>query len=705
MNNRTEPATASGKNRVALYRFLAVAVLLAIHFVTRYQVGKDIPLNSRGDGMFSSDYQVAVNLAAGRGFYQVMLPDEPEAVPIREFESLQRAEITPAELQAYLDQPWSQPIHLDHGTKTAGVPLYTSRPLELRLAAHLWKWFGMRWSVIFTFYELVSTGVAFLIFLIGRKAGGFWCGLVAIILYTLSPLESVWVVRSLRDINPLWFATLGCAAVYCLAGSFRNRWLNLASFFAAGAVALVGYGWRLDSLLLPPLLLMLLVVKDLMERSNWRTAAAHAALFGLGVLSCYGFILALRPPIEAESPGIAYHIAFYGNSERTNLAGLENSLKIYRCDLDTLIAVRYYGTALDMPGHGQPVASPAYAVASRAMYFRSLSFNAYHWIAGFPRFIFQAMRGISLRDLPMDRDWFPPVPPQVKSLLDFTSFLLPIAALLGIAAVFFWGKLSPVTLGMTALLMVYTAILFVVLPEHQHSGMLVLPICILGGFGVVSIFSSEFRQWHWGMGLKALLSIAGVWGIACVGGYFWSVHERDAQIAEIRRVAANAVADPSIQLQAQTMSVLSTPNSSLDRVGYLLEIETGPNPGVLNFKNVRSIRVKKAQDGRVYESEHRLFPNRRQYFFFSAYQGRLVNHYLYESTVEVHGDSRIISAKRADLTNWRDLEVSTVFYDGERSPGSPVVGHPSEISLYGLPAGYTPAGYPPVGYDSVFYER
>jgi len=699
MNNSSEPAAAPSNKRFALYRFLAIAVLLTIHFLTRYQVGHDIPLNTRGDGMFSSDYQVAVNLAAGRGFYQVMLPDEPEAVPIHEFESLQRAEITPAELQAYLNQPWSQPINLDHGTKTAGVPLYTSRPLELRLAGHLWKWFGLRWSVIFTFYELVSTAAAFLIFLIGRKAAGFWCGLLAMILYTLSPLESVWVVRSLRDINPLWFATLGCAAVYCLAGSFRNRWLDLASYFAAGAAALLGYGWRLDSLLLPPLLLILLIVKDLMERSDWRNISAHAALFGLGVLSCYGFILALRPPGEAEGPGIAYHIAFYGNSERTNLAGLENSLKIYRCDLDTLIAVRYYGTALDIPGHGQGVASPAYAAASRAMYIRSLSFNAYHWIAGFPHFIYQAMRGISLRDLPMDRDWFPPVPRPVKSLLGFTSILLPIAALLGIAAVFFWGKLSPVTLGMVALLMVYTAILFAVLPEHQHSGMLVLPISVLGGFGVVSIFSSEFRQWHWGMGFKALILIAGVWGIACVDGYFWSLHERDRQIAEIRLAAANAVDDPSIRLQPQSMSVLSTPDSSLDRAGYLLEIETGPNPGPLNCKHVRSIRVKKAQDGRVYESEHRLFPNRRQYFFFTAYQGRLVNHYLYESTVEVHGDARIISAKRADLTNWRDLEVSTVFYDGERSPGSPVVGHPSEISLYALPVGYTPVGYPPVGYE------
>jgi hypothetical protein len=34
--------------------------------------------------------------------------------------------------------------------------------------------------------------------------------------------------------------------------------------------------------------------------------------------------------------------------------------------------------------------------------------------------------------------------------------------------------------------------------------------------------------------------------------------------------------------------------------------------------------------------------------------------------------------------------VSTVFYDGERTPGSPVVGHPSEVTIYALPDGYEP---------------
>jgi hypothetical protein len=278
----------------------------------------------------------------------------------------------------------------------------------------------------------------------------------------------------------------------------------------------------------------------------------------------------------------------------------------------------------------------------------------------------------------------------LQSLLNLASFLLPASALLGIAAVFFWGQISPITTGMVALLAVYGALLFAVLPEHQHSGMLVLPICILGGFGIASLLSSSYRHSHWREGLTVLSLIVGVWGIACAGGYFWSLRQRDGQIAAIRRVTVNAVVDPSIELHGQSMSVLSGPDSSLDRAGYLLEIETGANPGPLDCKHIRSIRMGTNQDGRVYETEHRLFPNRSQFFFFSAYQGRLVGSYQYKSTVDVHGDARIISARRADLSSWRDLEVSTVFYDGERSPGSPVVGHPSEVTIYALPAGYEP---------------
>jgi hypothetical protein len=38
---------------------------------------------------------------------------------------------------------------------------------------------------------------------------------------------------------------------------------------------------------------------------------------------------------------------------------------------------------------------------------------------------------------------------------------------------------------------------------------------------------------------------------------------------------------------------------------------------------------------------------------------------------------------RADLSQWKGLEVSTVFYDGERVAGSPSIGHASSLTIFG----------------------
>jgi hypothetical protein len=284
----------------------------------------------------------------------------------------------------------------------------------------------------------------------------------------------------------------------------------------------------------------------------------------------------------------------------------------------------------------------------------------------------------------MDRDLLPITRPWVKSFFEAASVVLPGLALLGVAAVFFWARLSPVATGMVALMAIYNVVLFAVLPEHHHSGILVLPMCILGAYGIVSSVSSAYRSPHWKIGSMALLGIAAVWGVACAGGYFWSLHQRAEQIAAIRRITADAVIDPTVQLQPQSMSVTRDSNSSPDRAGYLLEIETGATPGALRCHFTRAVQRGWQKVGWTYESEHRLQPGRRQFFFFSSFEGRLVEPYEYATTVKVDGDARIVSVRRADLSNWKDVQVSTVFYDGEHSPGSPVVGHPSEKAIYAL---------------------
>jgi hypothetical protein len=680
----------SYKNRAA--RIWTIVAIAALHFLIRHTADGAIPLAERAGGMFGGDYRVALNLMSGRGFRQSLCPDAPEAVPVREFTSFLRPELTRAELDAYLRQPWSRPINYDFRTHRADVPIpdvdraqinefYTMRVLDLRVAAILWRWFGIRWSVFFTFYQLVSTGTGVLLFLIVKRFVGFWAGVLAFLFYTVSPLEIEWTIRGVRDISPLWFAIIALAALFCLAGRFKSGAKNSASYLVAGAISLIGYGWRIDAIMLPAIMLVLLAIDGMVRRKRYRDVFAQMAWFSCGALLCLGLIRSLTPQ-GGMNPQNGFHIAYYGNSERTNLSGLENSLKIFRCDINTQIAARYHADANGIPGGGVPYLSPAYGAACRAMYLKAISFDAWHWISGFPRFLFRAMRGTALKDLPADREFYPPPtawPKWMQTLRLLVagpiSDLTPYLVILGLLGVLFWIPVSALSTGMTVLFVLYGVILFAVLPEGPHAGLLVIPMCVLAALGT-STFSRKRRHLRWRTGSIVLLTIATIWGLGCGAGYFWSLRQRDAQVAAIRLLTSNGALDPAAQIQPQLFRVRRG-HSSPDPAGYLIEIETGDAPGILHCRYLR--------DGiglRVYQSDHRLHPNRKQFFFFTSYLGAREGSAEYDTTVVLERDARIVSARRSDLAGWKGLEASTVFYDGERTPGSPIVGYPSEVTNY-----------------------
>jgi hypothetical protein len=102
-----------------------------------------------------------------------------------------------------------------------------------------------------------------------------------------------------------------------------------------------------------------------------------------------------------------------------------------------------------------------------------------------------------------------------------------------------------------------------------------------------------------------------------------------------------------------------------------------------------------------YHTRHQLHPNRVQYFFVTSflppdysknltacptlagYYGT-VNHSHF-CMVTLDGDAEILSAVRVDMSTWTRLSVSTVFYDGEQSPGSPWVDSVPSAELWFCP--------------------
>jgi len=678
------------------WRVAGVMMLLICHFMTRYAAERAIPLSLRNENMYSYEYFVSLNLLAGRGCYLSVLPDTPEAIRVREFIWLRRPALTREELNAYVRQSAGRVIHFDAHTHLPDVPIpevdrpymngmtYTGRVLDLYLTALLWKLFGIRWDVLFTFYQLVSTATALLVFVIARKAAGYWAGVFALMLYMAAPIENQWTVRAIRDITPLWFSILAFAALFCFAGRFRSRALNLASYGVAGFAAALGCGWRLDSFVIAPIMIVVLMADGLARRAKLPALARDAMIFCCGMFLCLGFIRALSPGAR-QNPGTGFHVAYYGNAARSDLFGLENSLNIYFCDINTRVAAFYYADANALPDGGSPFLSPAYASACRAMYLRAFRFDAWHWVVGFPGFMFRALRATAIKDLPVNRDYYVAKPvwpkwilPLRRLLLEPLAAILPLLVLLGIAAVCFWTPFSMVSASQVFFILTYSAILFAVLPMYKNSGMLVLPMCLLGAIGVTSLIDRSKNKPHWRGGAVMLLSVTVVWLAAAGFAYFWSLHERTQQILDIRRAVAHAEADPAASVFPHLFQVRRPAGAKPDRAGYLLEIEAGAHPGALSFRQRRE-----GSETRFYESEHALHPNRRQFFFFTAYQGALDHVQQYTATVVVDGDARLTSALRADLSRWKGLEVSTVFYDGERVAGSPSIGHASSLTIFG----------------------
>ncbi len=152
--------------------------------------------------------------------------------------------------------------------------------------------------------------------------------------------------------------------------------------------------------------------------------------------------------------------------------------------------------------------------------------------------------------------------------------------------------------------------------------------------------------------------------------YVVSKRERTNLVGAIQSAARTSVSATETLHGDKVFSVRLLPGESGGAVGYLLKLSAGSSPGTLLCRQVHF-----PQDWcwpRVLETTHVLRANREQYFFVTCDQG-LENGdpRPFSCSVAMQGDARIESCRRVDMTDWDRLPASTVFCDGESSPGSP----------------------------------
>ena len=278
-------------------RVLLLAVILALHFTSRYEAHRNLPLAERH--FYPTSYYVSLSLMAGRGFNYLLpagtIPPpegfkhtvtlEPAPVPgtpsadAAEFVQLSRRGIPRSTFDRYV----AESAAYDPGIWEA------TRTLDIHVAAALWRVFGISWDVYFGFYALVSTAASLMLFAIARRASSsFGCGLAACIGFLASPLERYAGSWSVRDTSPLWFGALAFGALACCTSPAWTR-RPFRAGVVTGVAGLVGLGWRLDVQALPWLVLPSLLLLLAVERRPRQEL----------LLAACGFILAAAPCVRA----------------------------------------------------------------------------------------------------------------------------------------------------------------------------------------------------------------------------------------------------------------------------------------------------------------------------------------------------------------------------------------------------------------------
>jgi hypothetical protein len=717
----------TGPRRLGAVQAALLVGLLAAHFGTRLHAHRATPLADRS--FYPFVYRVSLSLMAGHGFKTYRFSDAAQTAPVAEFLSIGRERLSDDELRAFLAGPDAVPLAHPY-TDLAGPfprrtgdehilaePHYTTRVLDLYVTALVWKLFGVGWAPLFAFYGLVSTAACLMVFLIGRRlGGGFVPGFLASLFYLASPLEMCYTARSLRDTSPLWFAAFAFAGWLYLAGAFRSRLANLAAAFAVGVLATVGCGWRSDALLLAPFLLPCLVAGLALRGAGWRLSAAAGGAFVCGAVVTHASIGLLADEGPRMSPLNGFHIAYYGESARCEVLGVEDSCQVSRDDIQTCADAQHYRAVHEPGSQPVPYLGPGYGRACLGAYGEATRHSLYRLVSGFPAFYRACLHACRLEALPVVTDYYPAPPPPppwmpapvwglLQTLNRYAIWLFVIGAL---AALLAGGR--PFQSGALLLFSLYQACaVLLVLPEHKHAGPIVLPLSVFAGLGAFAVVRACVRLavaprgWRevWPTvktrlrvgGIVALFLLAG-WGVACGCARWYSAQVRAACLADVEALAPHGTPVPEAAKSPSFVRVEAPADPSYPPTGYLIRVRAGKGPARLTCRRVRLAHPLVA--ARLLVTHHDLSPGREQFFFLTCFQEAAVGDPRpLACAIRIEGDARVVECRRLDLSGWRHGPMSTVFYPGQRSPGNPRVHGPSNKTLYALPEEDDPSRWEP----------
>lgn len=503
-------------------QLLLLAVISLAHIATRLESLRQYSLSKRQ--FYPETFRYSLAVMAGLGLRPIPFSGDPSSIPLQDFLAFQSDSISPGDFAAWKAAPHetsgSMERFLTYEDQHMTWPLYTTRVLDLLVAAGIWGMFGIRWDCLFLFYlALSATGPPCLWLLTRSLTGCGWTGLVGALLYACNPLEMVFVSFSPRDISPLWFAVPAWTSLACLVGR-GSSWVALAaSCLLTGLLAGLGLGFRHDALVTCAGVAVLSAPMVWAGGRGWAKAVAAPLFCWLGTRIVVAAIH-LACPATPQQTGVGFHMAYYAEETRCSLFHLENSTGISRDDLQVMQRVAHEKLERGM----EPIPLEAtrcdelygtdHARLTRDMLLRTLRTNAWTWLIRAPEFAWRALRAALLEDLPIGghirihplRD--EPIGGIGRHLLAPMAWIgeaEPVLSITGLVLVAGAG-LAPglrervLALGISLFSFSYIGVLFLILPEFKHAGLLVMPMCVLGAAGLgqcVRLLSLEGRAAMW----------------------------------------------------------------------------------------------------------------------------------------------------------------------------------------------------------------
>ncbi|MEK7412345.1 MAG: hypothetical protein AAB263_03385, partial [Planctomycetota bacterium] len=363
------------------------------------------------------------------------------------------------------------------GAKDSSRDDRCTRLTEMYVVGLLWKIISPSWDSLWILYAGLSTLGCACLMLMGRRiCGSAWGGLGAGLFLTLSSFERYMGAWSFRDTNPLWFwcISLGAVAVLLRSGC---KPLNLGiRCLLIGVIATIGYGWRLDALLIAPALLVGCFIWIRISDRRWLPAAVAAAAMLLGITSGLTAVNALRETDRA-APSVGFHIAYYANAVRANLLGLENMSQVPRSDEIAAL----HATAITATDPREPpltvkeFVGPRYGSACKSLFLSTIGPQLPHLANKLPLYIGTVTWQIAdpdcannLRDIP-------------SSLNIAVRILTTVIVILGAILLLYTGRDLVWAWVIIALIPYYHLFVLLVLPESKHFAACLAPLSLLAG--------------------------------------------------------------------------------------------------------------------------------------------------------------------------------------------------------------------------------